>query len=300
VGKIEFRDVCFRYPGSTEAMKPVLGPKLNFTIMPGESCAFVGESGCGKSTTISLISRDYHVGGLPEFVNPIPHDPRDRGTVFLDDRDIRDYDRSWLLEQIGVVAQASVIFNTTIEENVAYGQANHRFDTPAEKAARREGVIEALRKAAAWDEFVNQEVKAMNLGLDYICGQDGCNLSGGQKQRVSIARMIYKEPSLFIFDEVTSALDAGSERKVMATLISISTGCTCFMVAHRLNTIKHSNNIIVLRKGGTIVEHGHHPNPRNEDGGKVPENLDPRKAHDKLMDNRNPEGYYRLFSSQAF
>jgi ATP-binding cassette subfamily B (MDR/TAP) protein 1 len=298
IGHIEFKDVCFRYPGSTEDMMSVLGPGLNFSIKAGESCAFVGESGCGKSTTIALISRDYHVGGLDEFKNPIPHDHRDAGRVYLDGRDIRDYDRSWLLEQIGVVAQKSVIFNTSVEENVAYGQASHRFHTEEEKNRRRPLVIEALRKAAAYDEFINNETNKNNLGLDYICGQDGCNLSGGQKQRVSIARMIYKKPTLFIFDEVTSALDAGSERKVMATLIAISQGKTNFLVAHRLATIKHANNIIVFRKGGTIIESAHHSNPSDEDGGKAPEGEDPRKAHDKLMANR--DAYYTLVSNQTF
>jgi ABC-type multidrug transport system fused ATPase/permease subunit len=301
-GKIEFRNVCFRYPGSTEENEPVLGPNLNFTIKPGEGCAFVGESGCGKSTTVSIIARDYHVGGLPGFTNPIPHDSRDRGMVLLDGRDIRSYNRSWLLKQVGVVAQVSVIFNTTIEENIAYGKATQRFDTPEQKLARKPAVIEALTRAAAWNEFINDENNPNNLGLDYICGQDGCNLSGGQKQRVSIARMIYKRPSLFIFDEVTSALDAESERKVMDTLIQLSKGHTNFLVAHRLNTIKHANNIIVLRKGGTIIEQGHHSVPVEERVGKSQEKEtdddDPRTAHEKLLENEN--AYYRLFQDQSF
>jgi ATP-binding cassette subfamily B (MDR/TAP) protein 1 len=298
IGRIEFENVCFRYPGSTQEMQPVLGPNLNFVVEAGESCAFVGESGCGKSTTVSLIARDYHIGGLEEFKNPIPHDPRDTGRVLLDGRDIRDYDRSWLLEQIGVVAQVSIIFNTSVEENVAYGIYEHRFHSEEEKKQRRPQVIAALRAAAAYDEFINNDTNPNNLGLDYICGQDGCNLSGGQKQRVSIARMIYKKPSLFIFDEVTSALDAGSEKKVMSTLMSISTGKTNFLVAHRLNTIKHANNIICFRKGGTIIESEHHANPSSEDNGKAPEGQDPRTAHDKLMDRRN--AYYELFSNQSF
>lgn len=288
-GKIEFRNITFRYPGSTEVMKPVLGPGLNFTIQPGESCAFVGESGCGKSTTVSIIARDYHIGGLEGFKNPIPHDDRDRGLVLLDDVDIRSYSRPWLLKQIGVVAQASVIFNTTVEENVAYGLAERRFDDEEAVRARRGDVIAALTAAAAWNEFVNKDTNPNNLGLDYMCGQDGCNLSGGQKQRVSIARMIYKKPSLFIFDEVTSALDAGSEKKVMDTLKQISTGHTNFLVAHRLNTIKHANNIIVLRKGGTIIEAGHHPTDVKE----VKE-----MAHDQLLANRS--AYFELFSKQTF
>jgi len=300
VGKIEFRDVCFRYPASKEDSEPVLGPNLNFVIQPGEACAFVGESGCGKSTTISLINRDYHVKGLPGFSNPYPSDRRDKGYVLLDDRDIRTYNRSWLLKQIGVVSQMSVIFNTSIEENIAYGRAEHRFDTDEQKEARKAGVIDALAKAAAWNEFINNELNPNNLGLHYQCGQDGCNLSGGQKQRISIARMIYKNPSLFIFDEVTSALDAGSERKVMATLVAISTGHTSFLVAHRLNTIKHANNIICLRKGGTIIERGHHPVPiaMRLDKTHTPEDDDPKTAHEKLLANRN--AYARLFGDQSF
>lgn len=279
----------------------MLGPNLNFIIAPGESCAFVGESGCGKSTTVSVIARDYHVGGLPGFTNPIPHDNRDRGLVLLDGRDIRTYNRPWLLKQIGMVAQVSVIFNTSIEENIAYGKATQRFDTPEQRAARKPAVISALTRAAAWNEFINNETNPNNLGLFYICGQDGCNLSGGQKQRVSIARMIYKKPSLFIFDEVTSALDAESERKVMATLISLATGHTSFLVAHRLGTIKHANNIIVLRKGGTIIERGHNPVPaeeRRKDYEKQEDEDDPRTAHDKLMDKQG--AYWKLFTDQSF
>jgi len=299
-GLIEFRDVCFRYPGGTEEQQPVLGPKLNFTIQPGESCAFVGESGCGKSTTVSIIARDYHIGGLPGFNNPIPHDERDRGMVLLDNRDIRTYNRSWLLKQIGQVAQISVIFNTSIEENIAYGKAEQRFDDAEAREARKPEVILALSRAAAWNEFINKETNPNNLGLYYKCGQDGCNLSGGQKQRVSIARMIYKKPSLFIFDEVTSALDADSERKVMGTLIDLAVGHTNFMVAHRLNTIKHANNIVCMRKGGTIIEMGHHP-VRDANGkatSKCDDADDPRTAHEKLLDNRN--AYHRLFADQTF
>jgi len=202
------------------------------------------------------------------------------------------------------VAQRPVIWNTTILDNVVYGQPSERhviLDHTPEREAQRLRVIAALKAAAAWDEFVNPDPAARpdgtkpvpGVGLQFQVGEDGSNLSGGQKQRLSIARMIYKNPSIFIFDEVTSALDAGSEKNVMRTLIRLSQSKTCIMIAHRLNTIKHADHIIVLSKSGNIVEEAKTVKSKAEDDGKV------GTAHDKLV--AKERGYYRkLFDNQTF
>jgi ABC-type multidrug transport system fused ATPase/permease subunit len=294
LGEIEFKGVQFSYPGASQK---ILGPNLNFKIKAGESAALVGESGCGKSTSISLVQRQYHVRGL----NGVKRPDTDQGTVFLDGVDIRKLNRHWLMERLGIVAQQSVIFNSTIYDNVTYGKAKERWlCDPHELAEQRLRVIAALKRAAAWDEFVNPHPPLRadgsqpepGLGLDFAVGEDGGNLSGGQKQRVSIARLIYKGPSLFILDEVTSALDAGSERKVMDTLIDISRGKTTLAIAHRLNTIKHSNALLVFSKAGVIQEFGHHE-IGTEDDESVP------TAHEQLL--AIPNGAYRsMFEDQTF
>jgi ABC-type multidrug transport system fused ATPase/permease subunit len=260
---------------------------------------------------------------------------RDAGTIWIDGKDIREVNRRWLAERIGVVAQKPIIWNTTILENVAYGSAAERFieDGTPEKEAQKQRVIKALEQAAAWNQFVNPNPPPRpdgskpepGLGLDFQVGEDGSNLSGGQKQRVSIARMLYKNPSLLIFDEVTSALDAGSEKDVMRTLIEIGKGKTCLMIAHRLNTIKHADHIVVLSKSGNIIEETLTKREGDADGKDIlglngstasstssPSEAKPHRntmvnpdakvlqlAHDQLLTHRN--GYYkRMWDNQTF
>jgi len=149
-GEINFDKITFHYPGATNK---TLGPDLSLKIKGGESVALIGESGCGKSTCISLIQRQYHVRGLVDGAKIL-----DKGTIMFDGRDIRELKRGWLLSKIGVVAQKPVIWNTTIWENVAYGQPNERYsihDNTSARESQRLRVIQALKDAAAWDQFVN-------------------------------------------------------------------------------------------------------------------------------------------------
>jgi len=277
---------------------------VSFAIKPGEKLGVVGESGCGKSTVISLVQRQYHVRGLVEGAKQL-----DRGEIKIDGRDVREFKRGWWLSQLGVVAQRPIIWNTTIWENVSYGQPSEMYafkDDPEGRERQRQRVIQALQDASAWNEFVNPtpplkpdgSVPAPGLGLDFQVGEDGCHLSGGQKQRVSIARMLYKNPAVYIFDEVTSALDAGSERNVMKTLIELSQQKTCLMIAHRLNTIKHADHIIVLAKTGDIIEEAVTKGGRSS--GEQDEKKEERvSAHQQLYQNK--QGYYRrMFDDQTF
>jgi len=305
-GKIEFDNVTFFYPG---AAKKTLGPGLNISVKGGDSVALVGESGCGKSTCISLVQRQYHVRGIVDGFKPL-----DRGEVRLDGRDIRTLRRSWVMDQIGVVAQKAIMWNTTIWENVAYGKPSERYtvhDGTPEREAQRLRVIQALKDAAAWDEFVNPNPPLRpdgtkpepGLGLDFQVGEDGSNLSGGQKQRVSIARMLYKNPSLYIFDEVTSALDAGSEKNVMSTLIQLSQQKTCLMIAHRLNTIKHADHVVVLSKKGNVLEETRtRPRSQQDPEHKAEEGSSPTaeliSAHEQLL--QNPGYYKKMWDNQTF
>ncbi len=221
-GNVVFDHVCFGY----EKDRPVL-KDVSFELKAGHSIAIVGPSGSGKSTIINLIPRLYDV---------------DSGSVTFDGIDVRKLDLGFLRAQVGVVSQETYLFNGSIRENLLYARADA---TEAEMEA-------ALRKANIWDFVQNQPE-----GLDAMVGNRGLKLSGGEKQRLSIARVLLKDPTIFIFDEATSALDSISEQRIQEAIDPIIRSHTSILIAHRLSTILAADEILVV-KDGKIVERGVH------------------------------------------
>nr|CAD7406898.1 unnamed protein product [Timema cristinae] len=200
---------------------------LNLTINPGETVALVGSSGCGKSTCVQLIQR---------FYDPI------QGSVSLDGVNIKDLNVAWLRSHIGVVGQEPILFQTTIAENIRFGNEQASID----------GIVQAAKKANAHD-FIAK----LPQGYDTLVGERGAQLSGGQKQRIAIARALVRNPHILLLDEATSALDTSSEAKVQAALDKASTGRTTIIVAHRLSTIRQADKIVAL-SDGQVAEQGTH------------------------------------------
>jgi ATP-binding cassette subfamily B protein len=221
-GKIEFRDVSFAY----EAQRPILD-KLSFTLNPGEKVALVGSSGAGKSTIAKLLFRFYDTS---------------EGSILIDGQDIQSCTQHSLRTAIGVVPQDTVLFNTSLIENVRYGRPG----------ASDEEVKNAIALAHLKD-FVESLPKQYETQV----GERGLKLSGGEKQRVAIARTILKKPSILVFDEATSSLDSASESAVMEAIREVSSGKSSLVIAHRLSTVIDADRIIVLEKG-KVVEHGNH------------------------------------------
>jgi ATP-binding cassette, subfamily B, bacterial len=220
-GKITFEEVEFRYSNDAEIID-----SLTLTIPPRSVCALVGRSGAGKSTIMKLIMRHY--------------DPS-KGTIFLDDTDIRSYNLNDYRKHIAVVAQDIEIFDLSVHENIAYGSQ-----------ATRDQVVEAARAAHA-DQFI----QTLPGGYETRLGERGVRLSGGQKQRIGIARALLLKPSVLLFDEATSSLDSESERMIQEALHDIAHQQTMIIIAHRLSTIAHADMIVVL-DNGKISEVGTH------------------------------------------
>ncbi|MEQ1405256.1 ABC transporter ATP-binding protein [Neorhizobium sp. Rsf11] len=221
-GEIAYENVSFGY--SLE--KPVL-KDVNLTIHAGETIAFVGPSGAGKTTICSLLPRFYEIGG---------------GSITIDGIDIRRMTRVSLRQQIGIVQQDVFLFGGTIRENIAYGRLG----------AGEKEIVEAARRARLEEMLAN-----LPDGLDTMIGERGVKLSGGQKQRVAIARMFLKNPPILILDEATSALDTETERAIQRSLAELSEGRTTLIIAHRLATIHGADRIVVI-DGNGIVEQGTH------------------------------------------
>ncbi|MBQ0011858.1 MAG: ABC transporter ATP-binding protein [Clostridiales bacterium] len=221
-GNIKFEHVDFAYEEDKMILKDV-----SFELKEGKSIAIVGPSGSGKSTIINLIPRLYDVNA---------------GSVTFDGVDVRDLKLSSLRDHVGVVSQETYLFNGTIRDNLRY----------AKEKATEEKMIEACKKANIYD-FIQQ---AEN-GLDTMVGNRGLKLSGGEKQRISIARLLLKDPTVFIFDEATSALDSISESKIQEAIDPIIQSRTSILIAHRLSTILAADEILVVKEGH-IVERGTH------------------------------------------
>ncbi|KAL7063931.1 hypothetical protein AAHC03_05000 [Spirometra sp. Aus1] len=221
-GKIEFKDVNFGYV----AERPVL-KNISFTVEPGKKLALVGQTGSGKSTIIRLLFRFYEPSG---------------GCIFIDDQDISKVEQKSLRQAIGVVPQDTVLFNDTIGFNIRYGR----------NTATEEEMQSAARAAEMHDRIME-----FPEGYDTIVGERGLKLSGGEKQRVAIARTILKAPRIVVLDEATSALDTGTERLIQESLDKVCENRTTIMVAHRLSTVLHADEILVLH-AGEIVERGRH------------------------------------------
>jgi len=219
-GEYKFENVYFKYDDAT----PVLNG-LDLTIKKGETIAFVGESGAGKTTIMNLI---------------IGFNTATGGKLTVDGRDIKELDLHHYRKHISVVPQNTVLFSGSIRDNITYGSRNisEKQLANAIKMARLESVIENLPN-----------------GLDTSIGEHGSKLSGGQRQRISIARAIIRNPSVIIFDEATSALDSETEREIQKAIESLSKGRTTFVVAHRLSTIRNADKIAVM-KNGVCVEFG--------------------------------------------
>ncbi|MED4079598.1 ABC transporter ATP-binding protein [Halalkalibacterium halodurans] len=221
-GNIQYEGVTFGYDGMEDVLK-----NIDLTIRAGETVAFVGPSGAGKTTLCSLLPRFYEVKD---------------GRIVVDGLDIREMKLESLRNQIGIVQQDVFLFSGTVKENIAYGNLQ----------ATDEEIMEAARKAKL-DDFILSQPD----GLETVIGERGVKLSGGQKQRLSIARMFLKNPPILILDEATSALDTETELAIQQSLSELSKGRTTLVIAHRLATIKNADRIIVVTKEG-IAEQGSH------------------------------------------
>jgi ABC-type transport system involved in Fe-S cluster assembly fused permease/ATPase subunit len=221
-GAVRFEDVHFGYDADREILHGV-----SFEIPAGKTVAVVGPSGSGKSTLARLMFRFYDTGS---------------GRIAIDGQDIRSVTQKSLREAIGIVPQDTVLFNDTVEYNIAYGRTG---------AGRAE--VEGAARSAHIHNFIASTPK----GYDTIVGERGLKLSGGEKQRVAIARTLLKNPPIMIFDEATSALDSANERAIQAELQSAARNRTALVIAHRLSTVVDAHQILVMEEG-RIVERGTH------------------------------------------
>jgi ATP-binding cassette subfamily B protein len=221
-GEVRFENVSFSYNNDREILR-----HITFTVPAGRTVALVGPSGAGKSTVAKLLFRFYDVTG---------------GRITVDGEDIRLVPQKNLRESIGIVPQDTVLFNDTLAYNISYGKPDSAPEEieRATRLAQLSGLLELLPR-----------------GYDTVVGERGLKLSGGEKQRVAIARVLLKQPKLFIFDEATSSLDSGAEKEIQKALDEISVSNTTLVIAHRLSTIVNADEIIVIDKG-VITERGKH------------------------------------------
>jgi ATP-binding cassette subfamily B multidrug efflux pump len=222
-GRVEFHNVCFQYQGEeANALQ-----NISLTVMPNQVVALIGTTGSGKTSLVNLIPRFYDVA---------------EGAVLVDGYDVRQVDLVSLRKQIGIVLQTSLLFSTTIRENIAYGSPGASLDD-----------VIAAAKAAQAHEFIME----LPEGYDTVVGERGITLSGGQRQRVAIARALLLDPRILILDDSTSSVDTQTELQIQRALVNLMKGRTTFVIAHRLSTV-HRADLILVMDEGRIVEKGTH------------------------------------------
>jgi ATP-binding cassette subfamily B protein len=222
-GQVEFRKAALAYLGEdTHALC-----EINLTVEPNQVIALIGPTGSGKTSLVNLIPRFYDVV---------------QGAVLVDDIDVRQVDLVTLRRQIGIVLQSSLLFSSSIRENIAFGRPD----------AREDEIIEAARAAQA-DEFIT----FFPEGYDTVVGERGVTLSGGQRQRVAIARALLMDPRILILDDSTSSVDTQTEHLIQKALWRLMEGRTTFVIAHRLSTVRRADLILVMDEG-QIIEQGTH------------------------------------------
>ena len=226
-GRVEFRNVTFRYPGVDNSESPAVLAGFDLVVEPGETVAIVGRTGCGKSTVARLLPRFYDVDG---------------GAVLIDGTDVRDLALASLRSHVSQVPDEAFLFSDTLHDNIAFG----RPDAP------RHEVVAAARVARA-DGFIGN----LEHGFDEVVGERGYTLSGGQRQRISIARTVLANPAVLILDDATSAVDVRTEEGIHHGLGDLLAGCTTIVIAHRLSTISLADRV-VLMEDGRIVADGTH------------------------------------------
>ena len=219
-GEVEFKNVSFKYPDAEEYVLK----NISFKASKGETIAFIGRTGCGKSTLINLIPRFYDAT---------------EGEILIDGVNVKDYDLEYLHNKLGYIPQKAVMFNGTVKENVAYGSNGKKFT--------KEKIERSIKIAQAKD-FVSK----MDKDIDSHIASGGTNISGGQKQRLAIARAIARDPEIYIFDDSFSALDYKTDYVLRKDLKKYTKDATTFIVAQRIGTIKNADKILVLEEGKCV------------------------------------------------
>jgi ATP-binding cassette, subfamily B, multidrug efflux pump len=220
-GIVHFDNVSFSY-GDEQVLKDV-----SFKVMSGQTIGIIGPTGAGKSTLVNLLSRFYDASN---------------GEVRVDGLNVKDWDLSKLRDSMATVMQDIFLFSDTIEGNIAYGNPEASFED-----------VQSAAKMAEADDFISK----LPEGYDTIIGERGVGLSGGQRQRIALARALLKNPSILILDDTTSAVDMETELRIQRTLQSILKEKTCFIIAHRISSVKDADLILVI-ENGTIIESGKH------------------------------------------
>ena len=230
-GQIEIKNLTFAYNEDVPVLR-----NISLKCKPGEKIALLGSTGSGKTTLVNLLPRNYDY---------------QEGEILLDDRPLNHYSRHFLRRNIGIVEQEPFLFSTTIRENISYS---------LEREVSMDEIISAAKAAA-----IHDSIMAFPDGYDTMVGEKGVNLSGGQKQRITIARTILKDPAVLILDDSTSAVDAATEEKIKNALEKLMEGRTNFIIAHRVQTLKMADRILVM-KDGEIVQEGKHQKLVDTDG----------------------------------